>query len=53
VELVSIRPREILKLPKISIKEGEKANLTIFSPSQKWTLNANEIPSTSKNSPLL
>lgn len=53
VELASIRPREILKLPKISIKEGEKANLTVFSLTQKWTLSAKEIPSTAKNSPLL
>jgi dihydroorotase len=46
-------PREILGLDKLEIKEGEKANLTLFSPTEKWTLNKEEVVSKSKNTPFI
>ena len=53
-ELVSkfaVRPREILGLAMPSIAEGEKANLTLFDPTGKWTPDRKEWSSRSRNTP--
>lgn len=50
---VSSRPREILNLPKLSIIEGEKANLTLIDPKAKWKYDVLEHQSKSHNTPLL
>ena len=50
---ISSAPREILGLKKLEIKEGEKANLTLFSPREKWILNKTDIVSKSKNTPFI
>jgi len=50
---ISSSPREILGLEKLEIKEGEKANLTLFSPREKWILNKTDIVSKSKNTPFI
>lgn len=46
-------PRKILNLPIPVIKEGEKAELTIFDPSREWTYNETNNYSKSLNSPVL
>lgn len=46
-------PRTILGLKRVTIKEGEKANLTLFNPNKNWALNKNDIVSKSKNSPFI
>jgi dihydroorotase len=46
-------PRTIAGVEIPVIKTGEKANLTIFDPSEKWTFSANDIRSKSKNTPLV
>jgi dihydroorotase len=51
VEKFAINPRKILNIPVPSIKEGEKANLTIFDPVEKWTVDISKFKSKSKNSP--
>jgi dihydroorotase len=51
IEKLSINPRRILRLPRISIAEGERANLTIFDPAAEWTVDINRFHSKSKNSP--
>ena len=51
LDKVSVRPREILKLPKAVIDEGEAADLTLFDPSHKWLFNAGSSKSASRNSP--
>ncbi|HET6989705.1 MAG TPA: amidohydrolase family protein, partial [Bacteroidia bacterium] len=48
-----IRPRKIAGLETPVIKAGEKANLTIFDPTAKWTFNTTDIRSKSKNTPLV
>ncbi|MBU1095058.1 MAG: dihydroorotase [Bacteroidetes bacterium] len=48
---LSINPRRILNINVPSIKEGEKANLTIFDPHNIWTVNVSAFKSKSKNSP--
>lgn len=46
-------PRRILNLNQPKIQEGEAAELTVFSPSLKWTYTKDDIKSLSKNSPLI
>ena len=53
IELMSINPRRILNLPKVNIKVGEKANLTIFNPTEEWIFEKSNIKSKSKNSPYI
>lgn len=51
VELVSHKPREILDAAKISLNEGNIAELTLFEQKTKWTLNNENIKLRSKNNP--
>ncbi len=51
VEKLSINPRKILNIPVPLIKEGEKANLTIFDKDLIWTVDVSKFKSKSKNSP--
>lgn len=51
VEKFAVNPRTILNLPIPEIKEGEKANLTIFDPDMVWTVDKSKFKSLSKNSP--
>lgn len=53
IELITVNPREILKLPVPKIAEGEKANMTVFSPSTTWTFKEEDIQSLSKNTPFI
>lgn len=51
VEKLAIRPRQILRLPPVSIAEGEPASLTLFDPARTWQYDRTH--SKSKNSPFL
>jgi len=51
VELLSINPRRLFGLEMATIKEGNKALLTLFHPQEKWTLAEKDIHSRSKNTP--
>jgi dihydroorotase len=53
IECCSTNPRKLLGLPKIEIKEGEPANLTIFDPQKKWKFSEEDIRSKSKNTPFI
>lgn len=51
VTLLSLNPRKLFGLEALSIKEGNKAVLTLFDPAQKWTVEEKDIRSRSKNTP--
>lgn len=53
VNAFSIQPRKIAGVEIPIIKAGEKANLTVFDPTAKWTFNTSDIFSKSKNTPLV
>ena len=53
IEKITDNPRKILSLINPKIKEGEKANLTIFSPHESWICEEKNIVSKSKNSPFI
>ncbi len=51
IELISINPRKILKLPVQTIQKDRQANLTLFNPVKEWVLSSDAIPSRAKNTP--
>jgi dihydroorotase len=51
IDAMSVKPRTILGLPIPELKEGEAANLTLFSLHQKTHFNEKNNYSKSKNSP--
>ncbi len=53
VELFAINSRKILGLEVPTITEGAKASLTLFNPTQKWSLQKQAVQSLSTNSPFI
>lgn len=53
VEVLSLNARKLLGLPPGTIKEGERACLTLFCPNAAWIYEKNNIRSRSKNSPFI
>ena len=53
IEKITDNPRKILRLKNPKIKEGAKANLTVFAPHQEWVYEEKNIISKSKNSPFI
>ena len=53
VEVLSTNARKLLGLSSATIKENEKACLTLFCPNAEWTFERNNIRSKSKNSPFI
>lgn len=51
IELLSINPRGILSQPIPVIREGARANLTIFAPDEVWTVDTSKFKSMSLNTP--
>lgn len=53
VELMAIKPREILRLDQVTLKQGSVADITIFDPEVTWTVQSDDIYSKSHNSGFL
>ena len=50
VELMAIKPREILGLDQVQVKAGSVADLTVFDPSATWTGGEDGYESRAENS---
>jgi len=53
VELLAINPRLILGLDVPTIKESNRASITLFNPTKKWMLTEMDILSLNKNTPFI
>ncbi len=53
IEKLYLSPRKILNLELPEIAVGAMANLTIFDPTQRWTVQESAIRSKSSNTPLI
>ncbi|HEX7846355.1 MAG TPA: dihydroorotase [Chitinophagaceae bacterium] len=53
VQLLALNPRQLFGLADSSIKEGNKASITLFDPTKKWTVAETDLKSKSKNSPFI
>ena len=51
VELLTVRPAQVLKLAKGTLAEGADADITLFDPEEEWTYDAVNGFSKSANSP--
>jgi dihydroorotase len=51
IEKVAVLPYQILNLPSPVIKKGTPANITIFDPVYKWTVDPTKFLSKSSNTP--
>jgi len=49
IDLMSVRPREILGLPIEKIEEGKAANIVIADLEKEWTVNPDDFKSKGKN----
>ena len=50
VEVMAVRPRELLRLEPVAIKPGCVADLTVFDPELEWMVTEAEFYSKAKNS---
>jgi len=53
IEKFTSGPEKIISLSRQKIAEGEKANLVLFNPEEKWTVKETDIKSKSKNNPFV
>ncbi|MEI8135442.1 MAG: dihydroorotase [bacterium] len=53
IELCSVNPRRLMKLPQLKIAEGELANLTIVNLEKEWEFTSSHIFSKSSNTPFI
>jgi dihydroorotase len=51
IELMTIKAAQIVKLPKGTLEEGADADVTIIDPAMKWTIDAEQFASKSRNCP--
>ena len=53
VELMAIRPRDILRIPQVTLEAGSPADITVVDPDLVWTVEAQDMCSKSLNSPFI
>lgn len=53
VELMCINPRDILRIPQVTLEVGSVADITLFDPEETWTVKAEDMYSKSLNSPFI
>ena len=50
IELMAVKPREILRVPPVTLSEGSTADITIIDPNIVWTVSADDFQSKATNS---
>ena len=50
VEVMAVKPREILRQERVALEPGSIADLTVFDPNEQWVVNPDEFLSKAKNS---
>lgn len=53
IELMAVRPREILRLDPVALKPGSVADLTVIDPDVEWTVERDDLYSKAGNSGFL
>ena len=53
IDLLTVKPREIMGFPSDLFLKGQPAEITVFDPNCDWIFRKNDIRSRSKNSPYL
>lgn len=53
IRALTTTSRELLGIEHSLIEENAAADLTIFSPTKKWTLTTDDLTTTARNTPLL
>lgn len=51
VEKLSVNPSRILNLGLATLRKGQPADITIFDPSERWTVDRKKLKSRSENCP--
>jgi dihydroorotase len=51
IELMTIKPAQIIKLPKGTLKDGADADVTVIDPQRKWKIDVEQFASKSRNCP--
>ncbi|MBC8571004.1 dihydroorotase [Zongyangia hominis] len=51
VRLMSLNPAKIMKLGDNSLREGNPADIVIFDPKERWTVDREKLHGKSKNTP--
>lgn len=49
----STKPRALLGLPQVAVREGAMANLTLLEPGRQWRFSESDIRSKSRNTPFV
>jgi dihydroorotase len=53
IDILSIKNRNVLGIENNSIEVGQRADITLFSPNQKWTFEKEDVVSSTYNSPFI
>jgi dihydroorotase len=53
VRALTVVPRALLGMEEIPLEENATADLTVFSPSKKWSFTPEELITTARNTPLM
>jgi len=51
IELMSMRPAQIVKLNRGTLAKGAAADVTVIDPNQSWTIDSDKFKSLSRNCP--
>ncbi len=51
LKMLTVNPAKLLNIPSGTLAEGQPADITLFDPSEEWTVDASQFRSRSRNTP--